>query len=134
MKHHMSFTPVGVRILVEVSEKYLFRSLLTKNPTSFALSGFFIHCESNGISSRFSVYLIRFDEHISSKRVYLVKASISSAIGCILFRNDDIQHFVLMICNSYGIDDIHASGVICCEALAISTILCYTKCRKAVKI
>ena len=50
--------------------------------------GFFIHCESNGIfairrpnttnnaryrkryASRFSVYLIRFDEHISSKRVY----------------------------------------------------------------
>ena len=29
-----------------------------KNPTSFDLSDFFIHCESNGISSRFSVYLI----------------------------------------------------------------------------
>ena len=27
-------------------------------------------------------------------------------------RLDDIQHFVLMICNSFGIDDIHASGVI----------------------
>ncbi|MBQ9085045.1 MAG: hypothetical protein IJY24_05250, partial [Clostridia bacterium] len=51
---------------------------------------FFIHCESNGISSRFSVYLIRLAEYISSKRVYLDKASISSAAGCILFRNDDI--------------------------------------------
>ena len=37
---------------------------------------------------------------------------ISSAVGCILFRNDDIQHSVLMICNSFGIDDIHAFGVI----------------------
>ena len=27
-------------------------------------------------------------------------------------RLDDIQHFVLMICNSYRIDDIHAFGVI----------------------
>ncbi|MBR2952473.1 MAG: hypothetical protein IKC43_05825, partial [Clostridia bacterium] len=27
-------------------------------------------------------------------------------------RLDDIQHFVLMICNSFGIDDIHACGVI----------------------
>ena len=29
-----------------------------KNSTSFDLSNFFIHCESNGISSHFSVYLI----------------------------------------------------------------------------
>ena len=29
-----------------------------KNSTSFSLSNFFIHCESNGISSRPSVYLI----------------------------------------------------------------------------
>ena len=35
MKHHMSFTPVGVRILVEVSEKYLFRSLLTAVENTF---------------------------------------------------------------------------------------------------
>ena len=31
---------------------------------------------------------------------------------CIALRLDDIQHFVLMICNSYGIDFIHACGVI----------------------
>lgn len=35
-----------------------FHSYKSKNPTSFDLSDFFIHCESNGISSRFSVYLI----------------------------------------------------------------------------
>lgn len=35
-----------------------FHSFKSNNPTSFDLSDFFIHCESNGISSRFSVYLI----------------------------------------------------------------------------
>ena len=30
------------------------------------------------------------------------------APACIFLRLDDIQHFVLMICNSFGIDDIHA--------------------------
>ena len=34
------------------------------------------------------------------------------APACILLRLDDIQHSVLMICNSFGIDDIHAFGVI----------------------
>ena len=34
------------------------------------------------------------------------------ASACIFLRLDDIQHFVLMICNSYGIDDMHAYGVI----------------------
>ena len=33
--------------------------------------------------------------------------------GWILLRLYDIQHFVLMICNSFGIDDIHAFGVMC---------------------
>ena len=55
---------------------------------------FFIHCESNGISSR-------------AKRASHHRRCISSATGCISFRNDDIQNFVLMICNSCGIDDIH---------------------------
>ena len=41
-----------------------------KKSTSFDLSNFFIHCESNGISSRFSVYLIRLAEYISTRRVY----------------------------------------------------------------
>ena len=42
---------------------------------------FFIHCVSNGISSRFSVYLI------NRSRLYY-------------FRNDDIQECVLMICTA----------------------------------
>jgi len=38
---------------------------------------------------------------------------ISSATGCIIFRNDDIQHFVLVIYNFFEVDDIHAVGVMC---------------------
>ena len=53
---------------------------------------FFIHCESNGISSRVSVYIIAVGVYHQPQVVY--------------FRNDDIQNFVLMICNSFGIDDI----------------------------
>ena len=34
------------------------------------------------------------------------------ALACIYLRLDDIQNFVLMICNSCGIDDKHAFGVI----------------------
>ena len=34
------------------------------------------------------------------------------APACIFLRLDDIQHFVLIICNSFGIDDIHAFGMI----------------------
>ena len=34
------------------------------------------------------------------------------APACIFLWLDDIQHYVLMICNSFGIDDIHAFGVI----------------------
>ena len=37
---------------------------------------------------------------------------ISSRASGILLRLDEIQHSVLMICNSFGIDDIHAYGVI----------------------
>ena len=48
------------------------------------------------------------------------------APACILLRLDDIQHFALMICNSCGIDYIHAFGVIGmreCEKL----LNCFTK-------
>ena len=48
------------------------------------------------------------------------------ASACIFLRLDDIQNFVLMICNSFGIDDIHAFGVIRireCEKL----LNCYAK-------
>ena len=41
------------------------------------------------------------------RRISSREACISSAAGCISFRNDDIQNFVLMICNSCGIVDIH---------------------------
>ena len=34
------------------------------------------------------------------------------ALACIYLRLDDIQHFVLVICNSCGIDDIHGYAVI----------------------
>ena len=44
---------------------------------------------------------------ITRKRASHHRRCISSAAGCISFRNDDIQNFVLMICNSCGIDDIH---------------------------
>jgi len=46
------------------------------------------------------------------RRISSREACISSAAGCISFRNDDIQNFVLMICNSCGIDDIHGYAVI----------------------
>ena len=56
-----------------------------KYKIAFAILYFFIHCESNGISSRFSVYI---------------------------FRNDDIQSVALMVYNFYEIDDIHGYAVI----------------------
>ena len=34
-------------------------------------------------------------------------------------RLDDIQNFVLMICNSYGIDDIQCFALICCRFYAM---------------
>ena len=76
-----------------------FKSLLLRQKsTSFDLSNFFIHCESNGISSRRS-------------RGYHHRRCISSAVGCIFFRNDDIQgfrlgdiqNFVLMIYTPFGV-------------------------------
>ena len=58
----------------------------------FEIGGFFIHCESNGISSPSGVY-------------HHALACISSAEGGILFRNDDIQSLAeLMICNFFEID------------------------------
>ena len=44
----------------------------------FRLVEFFIHCESNGMSSRFSVYLIRLAEYISTRRVYHQLQAVSS--------------------------------------------------------
>ena len=62
---------------------------------------FFIHCESNGISSAVRLYII-------TRSVYIINRRLHKR-----FRNDDIQRLVpLMICNSNGIDDIHGSAVI----------------------
>ncbi len=60
---------------------------------------FFIHCESNGMLSRVSVYVINDSAAIvvSHHNFRCVSKN---------FRNDDIQNFALMICNSCGIDDI----------------------------
>ena len=55
------------------------------------LQCFFIHCESNGISSRFSAYIINLWLYF---------------FWLYLFRNDDIQHSVLLICNFCEIDDM----------------------------
>ena len=62
---------------------------------------FFIHCESNGISSAVRLYII-------TRSVYIINRRLHKR-----FRNDDIQRLApLMICNSNGIDDIHGSAVI----------------------
>ena len=53
---------------------------------------------------------------ITRKRASHHRRCISSAAGCIPFRNDDIQNFVLMICNSCGIDDIHGFRRDLCES------------------
>ena len=63
-------------------------------------SFFFYPSRRLSISSRASVYIITEGVSHRAKRVFL--------------RLDDIQHYVLMICNSFGIDDIHAFGVIFC--------------------
>ena len=62
----------------------------------FRLVDFFIHCESNGISSRFSVYLI-------TEGVYH-QPQAASSFAMMIYNGKP-----LVICNSYGIDDIHAS-------------------------
>ena len=55
---------------------------------------FFIHCESGGISSRDSAYII--------------------AIG-VYYQPNAVYSFAMIIYNSFGIDYIHAYGVIGCE-------------------
>ena len=62
---------------------------------------------------------------ITRKRASHHRRCISSAAGCISFRNDDIQNFVLMICNSCGIDDIHGFRRDLCKSSNS-----FAKCRK----
>ena len=79
-------------------------------------------------------YPLRKQWHIINDSVAIVVSHQSvrtvyhHALACIKnFRNDDIQNFVLMICNSYGIDDIQR------QAVDLFPLLCYNKL-KAVMI
>ena len=103
---------VRVQILVEVLKKYLFRSLLTKNPRS-SERGFFYPSRRLGISSVFA--------SISRKNEYLISpfgAVYHHALACIFLRlddilakseiysrfcADDIQCFALMIYTTYAV-------------------------------
>ena len=58
------------------------------------------------ISSRFSVHLIRLDEHISSRRVYH-QPQAASSFAMMIYNGKP-----LVIYNSCGIDDIHGYAVI----------------------
>ena len=79
----------------------------------FRLVEFFIHCESNGISSRFSVYLIRLAEYISTRRVYHQPQAVSS-FAMMIYKTASWWYAMLRI------DDIHAFGVIILAHLADS--------------
>ena len=62
---------------------------------------FFIHCESNGISSAVRLYII-------TRSVYIINRRLHNR-----FRNDDIQRFSPeVIFNSCRIDDMHGFAVI----------------------
>ena len=65
----------------------------------FRLVEFFIHCESNGISSRFSVYLITEGAYHQPQAVFVFAMMIYNGKPLVIY-------------NSCGIDDIHAYGVI----------------------
>ena len=67
---------------------------------------FFIHCESNGISSTMANLPLLY--HISPSGLHIItRQRVSKS-----FRNDDIQQLILlMICNLCEIDDIHSSAV-----------------------
>ncbi len=102
-----------VRVAQQTLTLYVWVQILVpqpKNSTSFDLSNFFIHCESNGISSRFSVYLI-------TEGAYHQPQAVSS-FAMMIYNGKP-----LVIYNSCGIDDMHAYGVIWREVLAILPIL-----------
>ena len=65
---------------------------------------FFIHCESNGISSRVSVYIIKG----ALPPLYLITplGVYQKTLAMMIYKTK-----VLMICNSYGIDDIQRQAV-----------------------
>ena len=82
----------------------------TKNE-AFA-SFFFYPSRRLGISSRVSVYIIAVGVYHHRR--------------CILLRLDDIQNFVLMICNPFGIDDIQGFALITSQNHGINGIIYYT--------
>ena len=136
MKHHMSFTPVGVRNLNATHGKYLFRSLLTKKFLGLVPRNFFI--QSEGLVCNHDAV------------VYVIAAGVwHHAPACIFLRIDSIHHFVMIpfapssrfhTATSCGFhtrlwrDLARVPTPISCKRLAILTILCYTKHRKAVAI
>ena len=94
--------PVGVQILVEVPQKYLFRSLLTKNTENFVLGIFLSKPQAwHIITARSAVHIISLFGavyHHASACIFLrlddilAKTEIYSR-----FYADDIQCFALMI-------------------------------------
>ena len=94
---------VGVRNLIKERQKYLFRSLLTKNSSSFDLSNF--------LSKPQDWYIIecitRLWRVIHSYIISPYGAVSHHALACILLRLDDIQR--------QAVGDIHAFGVIWSE-------------------
>ena len=74
------------------------RKRTTHQKRRFFVIVFFYPLRSNGISSRFSVYIITVGVYHQPKAVSL--------------RNDDMQSVALMTYNSLGIDDIHGFAVI----------------------
>ncbi len=76
-----------------------------KNTTSFDLSDFFTQADRLGISSRVSVYII------NNGNAVVVSHHTEGVYFC---RLDDMQNFVLMICNSCGIGDIQGFALIVC--------------------
>ena len=70
----------------------------------------------------------------SAARRYIIKSGKAAfvshhASACIDLRLDDIHDFVVMICNSFGIDDIQRFALII--VLFRSIITCKRACRKA---
>ena len=82
-------------------KKYLFRSLYTKNSTSFDLSNFFIQAAG---------FVYHHDAVVDIISPY--GAVSHHALACILQRLDDIQRQAVGDIQGIRLDDIHAVGVI----------------------
>ena len=109
------------------SLRNLFRGVIKIAPPLRSQAGksFHPHQKSTGFDLSIFYPLRKQWYIITRKRASHHRRCISSAAGCISFRNDDIQNFVLMICNSCGIDDIHGFRRDLCEGSNS-----YVNCRK----